>query len=139
LGVPNLEVTLTRVQAVVFYVMEADMRLALITDRERLRAIVGAWDRTYTARRVGDAWSALRDLHAAGALNVRGFARDRSKQLPAPPSRAACERAFANIVAVLGWQGKDPKVLAYRWQQFHAALMEPAADRPSLRRNASNG
>jgi hypothetical protein len=134
-----LEVTLTRVQAVVFYAMEADVRLALTTDRARLRAIVGAWDRTYTTRRVGDAWSALRDLHAAGALNVRGFARDRSKPLPPPPSRAACERAFANIVAVLGWQGKDPKVLAYRWQQFHAALMEPSADRPSLRRNASNG
>jgi hypothetical protein len=139
MGVPNLEVTLTRVQALVFYAMEADMRLALTTDRARLRAIVGAWDRTYTARRVGDAWSALRDLHAAAALNVRGFARDRSKPLPRPPSKAACERAFENIVAVLGWQGKDPKTLAHRWQQFHAALIEPSDVRPSLRRKVSKG
>lgn len=130
LGVPSLEVTLSRLESVIYYALKADTRLAFTTHRERLREVVAIWDRGYTSSRIGRAWSRLRDWHTAGALRIQAFveASDRLRPFPAAPEQAACEDAFENIVTALGWSGKDPRELALRRRRFLSVLLNGRAD-----------
>lgn len=123
-------VEFNRLTSVVLHLVQADPRLVLKTQRSRLRLLTAMWDRTYTPVRTGRALSEVRDRHRDGTVQVAGFDHDHGQSLPSPPSDEACQHAFEQILAVLGWQRKPTQVLETHYRTL-LSLMQVAVTTPT--------
>lgn len=123
-------VEFNRLTSVVLHLVQADPRLVLKTQRHRLRLLTAMWDCTYTPERTGRALSELRDRHRDGTVQVAGFDHDHGQPLPLPPTDEACQHAFEQILAVLGWQRKPIHVLEAHYRTL-LSLMQVAVTTPT--------